>query len=329
MVPIPYLSNVIEVQNLSKSFDAFTAVDDASFSVPEGETLVLLGTSGSGKTTTLKMLNRLIEPDQGTIRINGQEVKSQPPEQLRRQVGYVIQHIGLFPHYTVAQNIAIVPQLLGWSAEQIQARTDELMALLKLPDELEARKPEELSGGQQQRVGLARALAADPPVILLDEPFGALDPITRSQIVNEFKELEALKYKTKVMVTHDVHEAVSMGHQIALMDQGRIQQLGAPQDLVFRPQNDFVRRFFAGQLFRLELEVATLGDLWPFLNGVKGGELQALRFESTATLWQVMQKASAATGSDPLIAIAGKDWRGDQSQLMVAFQRLKNKWSRS
>lgn len=286
---------------------------------------MLLGTSGSGKTTTLKMLNRLIEPDQGEISINGQDAKSQPVEELRRQIGYVIQHIGLFPHYTVAENIAIVPQLLGWSKEQIQSRTLELMSLLQLPEAFVERKPDELSGGQRQRVGLARALAADPPVVLLDEPFGALDPITRGEIVNEFKQLEALKDKTKVMVTHDVHEAVSMGHQIALMDGGQLQQLGTPQDLVFRPENDFVRRFFAGQLFRLELEVAMLEDLLPFLNQA-GVEPQALSFKPRASLWEVMQHVSAAEVPNSVIGIEGNDWQGDQNQLMAAFQQLKAQW---
>lgn len=253
---------MIEVKQLTKKYKETRAVYAVSFEVAAKETLILLGTSGSGKTTTLKMLNRLIEPTSGVIRINGEDVLQQSPEVLRRKIGYVIQNTGLFPHYTVAQNVAIVPKLLKWEADRIEQRIQELLQRLDIPPEEFARRlPHELSGGQRQRVGIARALAADPPVLLLDEPFGALDPITRGQIVQEFKNLENLQNKTMVMVTHDVFEAVELGDRIVLMDQGEIQQIGTPQDLIFRPANDFVRQFFDSQRFQLELKAVTLDEV--------------------------------------------------------------------
>lgn len=253
---------MIEVKQLTKKYGDTKAVYAVSFSVAAQETLVLLGTSGSGKTTTLKMLNRLVEPSSGVIRINGEDALQQAPEHLRRKIGYAIQNVGLFPHYTVAQNVGIVPQLLGWSQYEIDKRVNELLDRLKIPAaEFAQRLPSELSGGQKQRVGIARALAADPPVLLLDEPFGALDPITRHEIVQEFKELDNLANKTIVLVTHDVFEAIELGDRIVLLDKGEVQQVGTPQDLIFRPANDFVRQFFDSQRFQLELKAVTLGEI--------------------------------------------------------------------
>jgi osmoprotectant transport system ATP-binding protein len=253
---------MIEVKQLTKKYGNTKAVYAVSFSVAAQETLVLLGTSGSGKTTTLKMLNRLVEPSSGAIRINGEDALQQAPEQLRRKIGYAIQNVGLFPHYTVAQNVGVVPQLLGWSQYEIDQRVNELLDRLKIPAaEFAHRLPSELSGGQRQRVGIARALAADPPVLLLDEPFGALDPITRHEIVQEFKQLDNLANKTIVLVTHDVFEAIELGDRIVLMDKGEVQQVGTPQDLIFRPANDFVRQFFDSQRFQLELKAVTLGEI--------------------------------------------------------------------
>ncbi len=252
---------MIEVKGLCKYFDGKLVVDQVSFHVRKGNTLVLLGTSGSGKTTTLKMINRLIEPDDGQVIIDGKDIRDHQPEAIRRRIGYVIQHIGLFPHYTVSQNIGLVPGLLRWPAQKIQDRCRELLVLLSLPEDLGNRYPHELSGGQQQRVGLARALAADPPLILLDEPFGALDPITKRQIQQEFDQLDTLRQKTMVMVTHDVSEAIMLADEIALMDKGKIQQMGHPKDLLFAPVNDFVRKFFDAQRFRLELQVIKLQDI--------------------------------------------------------------------
>jgi osmoprotectant transport system ATP-binding protein len=241
---------MIEVKNITRTYGAHKAVDHVSFTVARGERIVFLGTSGSGKTTLLKMINRLIEPDEGEIRIDGRPVTQQRPEQLRRGIGYVFQNNGLFPHYTIEENIAIVPRLLGWDTGRIGARVQTLMEKLRLPpDQYRRAYPGELSGGQQQRVGIARALAADPPILLMDEPFGALDPITRASVKKDFKELDELRQKTTVLVTHDVQEAFELGDRILLMDGGRIIQEGSAEDLFDRPANQYVRDFFEGQRY--------------------------------------------------------------------------------
>ena len=239
---------MIIADRISKHFNGIEAVKDVSFQVSEGETMVLLGTSGCGKTTTLKMLNRLIEATSGRIEILGKDISKEKPEILRRSIGYVSQNNGLFPHYTVAENIAVVPKLLNWPANDIGRHTDRLLEQLKLPANFKDKYPDELSGGQQQRVAIARALIADPPVLLLDEPFGALDPVTRASVRRDFAELPALKQKTTVLVTHDVQEALQLGDQICLMDQGRIVQQGKPGDLLLRPVNEFVHAFLGQQL---------------------------------------------------------------------------------
>ena len=246
---------MIQFDHVSKAFPSGTvAVDDLTLDIHHGETLVLLGTSGSGKTTSMKMINRLVEPSAGVIRVDGQDVMQQDPISLRRKIGYAIQHIGLFTHMTVAENIAVVPRLLGWSKKRINDRIDELLAMVGLdPREFRRRYPVQLSGGQRQRVGVARALAADPPIVLMDEPFGALDPITREQLQDEFLALESEIHKTIVFVTHDVFEAVKMGDRIALLDGGRLQQLDAPQDLIERPANEFVEAFLGHHRVQLEL----------------------------------------------------------------------------
>ncbi|GAB3558866.1 ABC transporter ATP-binding protein [Spirosoma fluminis] len=238
---------MIEVRNLTKRFSTQAAVDDVSFTVAPGETLVLLGTSGCGKTTTLKMINRLIEPSSGSVFVDGTDVRSQYGPDLRRRIGYVIQDGGLFPHYTIAEAIATVPRLLGWDADAIRQRTNELIKTLRLPETVLNRHPAELSGGQRQRVGLARALAARPPVVLMDEPFGALDPFTRRHVRRELFGLNELKETTVVLVTHDVNEALELADRIALMDKGRIVQIGPPDELLNRPATDFVRDFLDEQ----------------------------------------------------------------------------------
>jgi osmoprotectant transport system ATP-binding protein len=202
-------------------------VTDVSFDVAAGETLVLLGRSGSGKTTTLKLVNRLLEPTRGDVLVAGRVTRQIEPHRLRRGIGYVIQDVGLFPHFTVEQNIGLVPRLEGWDTERIAARVRELLTLVGLdPDRFRARRPHELSGGQRQRVGVARALAVDPPLLLLDEPFGALDPITRAELQREFKSLEARLGKAMVFVTHDVREGLLLGARIGLMQEGRLAFLG-------------------------------------------------------------------------------------------------------
>lgn len=234
---------MIEVSRLTKRFDTHVVVDDVSLRVGPGETLVLLGTSGCGKTTTLKMINRLIEPTSGSITVDGVDVRQQPGPDLRRRIGYVIQDGGLFPHYTIAEAIATVPKLLDWETVAIEQRTRELIAKLQLPETVLRRYPAELSGGQRQRVGLARALAARPPVVLMDEPFGALDPFTRRHVRRELFGLNELKETTVVLVTHDVGEALELADRIALMDRGRIVQIGPPDELINNPANEFVRDF--------------------------------------------------------------------------------------
>jgi len=253
---------MIIAEHLSKHFGKTAAVDDISFEVKEGETLVLLGTSGCGKTTTLKMINRLTEPSGGRISVNGKDVLEQNPDQLRRGIGYVLQNNGLFPHYSVSENMAIVPKLLKWDQQKIKQRTQVLLEKLHLPENYLSLYPNEMSGGQQQRVGLARALMADPPVLLMDEAFGALDPITRAAIRKEFKNLDELKRKTIVMVTHDVQEAFEMADRICLMDAGKIKQIGTPAELLFKPAEPFVASFLDDQRLQLELKAISLEDLW-------------------------------------------------------------------
>jgi len=212
-------------------------VHDVSFTVGAGETLVLLGRSGSGKTTTLKLINRLLEPTGGDVRLQGEPTRGLEPYRLRRRIGYVIQEIGLFPHFTVAQNVGLVPRLEGWAPERIAARVRELLTLVGLaPGEFAERHPRALSGGQRQRVGVARALAADPALLLLDEPFGALDPITRVELQREFRALEGRLGKGMVFVTHDVREGLLLGTRLGLMHGGRLVFLGTPEE--FRQSSD-------------------------------------------------------------------------------------------
>ncbi len=257
---------VVRVSHLTKRYGPRAVVDDLSFEVAAGEKLVLLGPSGCGKTTLLKLLNRLIEPDGGAVEINGRDVRQQAPEALRRGIGYVIQQVGLLPHYTVAENVAVVPRLLGRPAAETSARTTELLERLHLPAaRFAAMLPAQLSGGQQQRVGLARALAADPPIVLMDEPFGALDPITRAAMRRDFLELDELRRKTVVLVTHDVPEAFELADRIMLLNNGQIQQLGPPRELLLAPANDFVRRFFQADRLALQLRVLTLAEVLPFV----------------------------------------------------------------
>jgi osmoprotectant transport system ATP-binding protein len=273
---------MIKVEQLSKHFGKTKAVDNISFEVKEHENLILLGTSGCGKTTTLKMINRLIEPTGGKIFIDGKDILEQPPEILRRGIGYVLQNNGLFPHYTVAENIAIVPQLLKWDKKRIEKRISELLEKLHLSPDCLHMYPAELSGGQQQRVGLARALVADPAVLLMDEPFGALDNVTRSKIHAEFKALDELKRKTIIMVTHDVQEAFELGDRICLMDKGKIIQDGTPAGLLFNPANDFVKDFLQEQRLQLEFKTIRLYDLWKWMPGMhKENKSKALSSETS------------------------------------------------
>ena len=244
---------------------AAPAVDDLSLRIPAGEICMLVGPSGGGKTTALKLINRLIDFDAGDIRIDGRSVRDLDVIELRRGIGYVIQQIGLFPHLTVEQNIATVPRLLGWPRERTRARSRELLELVGLdPEHDGGRYASQLSGGQRQRVGLARAMAADPPVMLMDEPFGALDPITRERLQDEFLRLHRRIRKTVVFVTHDIDEAIRMGDRIAILRQGGVlAQYDAPDAILARPVDDFVARFVGADRGLKRLSLRRLGDLEP------------------------------------------------------------------
>ena len=236
---------MIELQNVRKSYDGGRtfAVSDISFSVERGELLGLIGESGCGKTSTLKMINRLEEPSSGEILVNGENVRQQNAEQLRRNIGYVFQGIGLFPHYTVAENVSTVPDLLAWPPSAVIERCRVVLDLVGLPPEQFAdRYPSQLSGGQQQRVGVARALAAQPELVLMDEPFGALDPITRADLQEEFKSIQNKLELTVIMVTHDMTEALLMADRIAVMKQGKVLQIGSPTELLNAPSGPYVRK---------------------------------------------------------------------------------------
>lgn len=238
---------MIELSHVSKRFDEETAVDDISLRVPKGKFCALVGTSGCGKSTTLRMINRLIEHSEGEIILDGQAIEVYDPVKLRRRIGYVIQHTGLFPHWNVARNIGLVPRLLKWSATEVQARVDELMDLLGLPvGEFAHKYPHQLSGGQAQRVGVARALAADPDILLMDEPFGALDPITREKLQDELARLQARLHKTVVFVTHDMDEALKLADHLVVMREGRIVQQGSPLALLQQPVDPFVESMLGG-----------------------------------------------------------------------------------
>jgi osmoprotectant transport system ATP-binding protein len=232
---------MIEIDNVTKSYGGRTVVDRLSLTVAVGEFCVLLGSSGCGKSTTLKMVNRLVATDAGMIRVAGEDIRDGPPELLRRRIGYAIQSIGLFPHWTVEDNIATVPRLLKWPRPRQRERVTELLELLRLkPETYRGKYPHQLSGGEQQRVGVARALAADPQLLLMDEPFGALDPITRDALQAELARIHRATTKTVLFVTHDIEEALRLATRIAVMHEGRIAQLGSPVEILEHPASDFV-----------------------------------------------------------------------------------------
>jgi osmoprotectant transport system ATP-binding protein len=244
---------VITFDKVVKRYGDQVAVDHLSLEIKSGETVILVGPSGCGKTTSLKMINRLIEPTGGTIAIDGRDTRTYDVNDLRRSIGYVIQQVGLFPHQTVADNIATVPRLLGWTKQRTQARVEELLDLIALPAKDYARRlPSELSGGERQRVGVARALGADPNILLMDEPFGAIDPIARDRLQNELLRLQRVVHKTIVFVTHDIDEAVKLGDRVALLSKGGVlEQFTTPEELLAHPQSAFVTGFLGeGPLVR-------------------------------------------------------------------------------
>lgn len=245
---------MIQLAGVSKTFPmpggtSHVAVDELELEVKTGETLCLIGGSGSGKTTTLRLINRLLEPSAGHVLVDGKDVALEDPIALRRTMGYVVQRGALFPHMTVRQNIGLLCELEGWDKERTRVRVDELLELMRMsPGEFAQRYPSELSGGQAQRIGVARALALDPPILLLDEPFGALDPITRRELQTEFLELRRARQCTMLLVTHDLDEAFRLGDRIGLMEKGRLLQLGTAQDLLQRPASEHVAEFVRGNL---------------------------------------------------------------------------------
>ncbi|NNF10342.1 MAG: ATP-binding cassette domain-containing protein [Acidimicrobiia bacterium] len=255
---------MIRLDRVSKTFPGQTtpAVAELSFDIDEGEIVVLVGPSGCGKTTTLKMINRLVEATSGTISVAGTDITSVPAPVLRQGIGYVIQRIGLFPHRTIAENIATVPALLGWEKDRINQRVDELIVLVGLTPEMKTRYPAELSGGQQQRVGVARALAADPPVLLMDEPFGAVDPIVRGRLQEELLDLQRRVHKTIVFVTHDIDEAIKLGDRVAILNVGGIlEQYASPAEILRSPANRFVEEFLGEDRSLKRLSLTPISDV--------------------------------------------------------------------
>jgi osmoprotectant transport system ATP-binding protein len=237
---------MIELDSVTKRHGGVLAVDALSLTAQSGEITVLLGPSGCGKSTTLRMINRLDDPDSGTIRLNGEPTASLDPIRLRRRIGYAIQDVGLFPHWSVARNIGAVPSLLGWAPERIAARVAELLRMVDLPENFAVKRPSQLSGGQAQRVGVARAMAADPDILLMDEPFGALDPITRRQVQAQFRAIQRSTGKTVLFVTHDIEEALLLGDRIAVLRAGKLAQFGTPLDMLDHPADAFVQDFLGG-----------------------------------------------------------------------------------
>ena len=278
---------MIEIETVSKFYDGKCVVDDVSLVVHEGTITVVVGTSGSGKTTLLRMINRLVEPSAGRILIDGKDTSTIPPHELRRQIGYAIQGHGLFPHRTVGQNIGTVPKLLGWDEARIKARVDELLDLFGLdPAEFRDRFPSQLSGGQQQRVGVARALAGAPKLLLMDEPFGALDPIMRARAQDDLKQLQRRLGTTIVLVTHDMNEAIQLGDRIAVMDQAKLLQYAPPQDIVVRPATPFV-----GELLGSGERPFRLLSLQPIKTFIEPGEAPGEAIGEDASLREAMEAA--------------------------------------
>ena len=296
----------IEFEHVSKRYDASAkakgtpgAVDDLSLTVPAGRICALVGPSGCGKTTTLKMVNRLIEPTNGRILIDGVDVASLDVTELRRGIGYVIQQTGLFPHQTIAQNVGTVPRLLGWDKARVGRRCDELLSLVGLePGTYRDRYPSQLSGGERQRVGVARALAADPPVMLMDEPFGAVDPIARERLQNEFLGLQEDLAKTILFVTHDIDEAIKMGDLVVVMQQGgKIAQAGAPAELLAAPSSEYVARFVGADRGLKRLSLYRVGDV----------ELRPAPVVRVGDSAEIVRAVGRDRGEDYLLLVDGAD----------------------
>jgi len=276
---------MITFEHVTKTFDGVKAIDDLSLTIDQGEFAVVIGASGSGKSSALKMINRLLEHDSGRILFAGREIRSFRPEDLRRRMGYAIQSIGLFPHWTVEQNIATVPDLLRWPRSRTRDRVTELLETLKLPpDVYRDRYPHQLSGGQQQRVGVARALAGDPDMLLMDEPFGALDPVTRAALQQEIARIHDASGKTIVLVTHDIDEALRLADRIVVLDRGHVVQVGTPREILSSPANDYVADFIG----RADVGIKLLG-LYTVADCLRPGEVASgPPIASTASLREAL-----------------------------------------
>lgn len=257
------MTAAIELRNVVKRYGETQVVRGVSLAIAEGETFVFIGPSGCGKSTTMKMMNRLVEPTEGEVLVGGQDIRSVDVARLRLGIGYVIQDVGLFPHWTIARNVGLVPTLLGWPAEKTSARVDELLELVGLPRATFGdRYPNQLSGGQRQRAGIARALAADPPVVLLDEPFSALDPISRERLQDEFLALSERLVKTFVIVTHDIVEAIRLADRIGVMRDGHLVQCGTPREIVHAPADDEVAALLGRHRYQLRLMTMTVSEIF-------------------------------------------------------------------
>jgi len=303
---------MIELLNVSKTFGTTLAVDGISLKVEAGELCALVGTSGCGKSTTLRMINRLCAHSAGEIRIEGQRIDQLDPQVLRRRIGYAIQSTGLFPHWTVARNIAVVPRLLGWPAARVRERVEHLLALLELPaEEFAGKYPSQLSGGQAQRVGVARALAGDPDILLMDEPFGALDPITRESLQNELLRIQSQLHKTILFVTHDMDEALKLANRIVVMEKGRIVQQGTPGALLANPSNAFVENLLGGQerglkqagLQQVAALMQPLGTAGTRVEGLCIKACDSVRQAISIMLWQRCDRLSVVDGDGIQVGI--------------------------
>ena len=298
---------MIELQDVVRDYGGRRVVDRVSLAIPEGAFCALVGSSGAGKSTTLKMINRLLAPTAGRIRVGGEDVSTLAPETLRRSIGYVIQSVGLFPHWTVADNIATVPRLLAWPRPRIAARVAELLELLRLdPGTYRDKYPHELSGGQQQRVGVARALAADPGILLMDEPFGALDPITRGALESELGLIQQQARKTIVFVTHDIDMALRLADLVVIMHEGRIAQQGTPLEVLEHPADDFVRAFIGSDEIGLKLlTVRRVGDRVRPGIVVAGDPLAPAATLTEALSQMVVRRTDRIPVRDPSGAVTG------------------------
>jgi len=319
---------MISIRQVSKSFGDNTAINGLSLDISDGEHVILLGPSGSGKTTLLRMINGLITPSSGTILINGQDIGEQPQHELRRQIGYVLQRNSLFPHYSVEENIGVVPNLLKWNKQAIRQRVKELMKKLHLPEKYLSRKPDELSGGEAQRVNIARALATDPPILLMDEPFSALDAIARKSIREEFMQLDEFQKKTIIMVSHDIQEAFELGDTILLLHHGELVQKGRPSELLYNPANGFVKHFLSNDYLQLSLAVTSIAELWNYLSG-EGNNVEDFAGELACdtTVWKAMELFQGRKEDCQFVAIRHErtgEWkRVTWGNLMNAYNLLQ------